>query len=312
MKTKILEKNQLTLAADLLISDEIVAFPTETVYGLGARVFSQAAVQKIFCAKNRPSDNPLIAHFTSLEQLEKIASVIPEEFFLLWEVIMPGPLTVVLPKRKEVPEIVSGGLETIAVRSPAHPLAYQLIDLVKEPLVAPSANLSGRPSATRPEHVLEDFSGRIGAVINGGACSVGIESTVLSLLDPKRPKILRPGQITKEQLEEKLEREVLFGNGKELSSSPGMKYRHYSPSVPIRLYSSFSECDCSVEQNRLFLCLSTENRSSPWQALSSDTLYHQFRQSEKRGIEEIIIVTQGLSHTSALYDRIVRAASEKA
>ena len=201
--TERLSPDQLQRAADLLKAGHLVAFPTETVYGLGAPIFSPEAIQSIFKVKGRPADNPLIAHVSSVEQVSRIALEIPEAFYRLAEVFFPGPLTVVLKRRPDVPSIVSAGLETIAVRMPSHPIALKLISLVDEPLVAPSANLSGMPSSTQAEHVLDDFDGKIAAVVDGGKTEIGIESTVINLLG-ETPILLRPGSISKEALEKVL------------------------------------------------------------------------------------------------------------
>ncbi len=189
-------------SAELIKSGELVAFPTETVYGLGASVFNPKAIEQIFQVKGRPQDNPLIVHISSLQQLELIVEELPKEFEVLAESFFPGPLTLILPKKESVPSIVSANLPTIGVRMPAHPIAQLLIEGVGVPLVAPSANLSGKPSSTTAQHVRDDFGDRIKSILDGGPCEYGIESTVLTL-HPK-PTILRPGQITQAQLEEVL------------------------------------------------------------------------------------------------------------
>ena len=232
----------LTEGARILRHGGLVAFPTETVYGLGAHSFHPRALQKIFRVKGRPSDNPLIVHLAHLEEMQQVAAKIPAAAYLLAERFWPGPLTIVLPRREDVPCMLSGGLPTVAVRVPSHPLARDLLKRVAAPVSAPSANLSGRPSPTRAQHVWDDLAGKIEAVLDGGDAAVGLESTVVSL-HGEEPVLLRPGGITREQLEQTLQREIRVPadpseNSATVSSapvSPGMKYRHYSPQAPLYL-----------------------------------------------------------------------------
>lgn len=234
MKTLILDASELERAATLIQAGQLVAFPTETVYGLGASVFDRQAILSIFQVKGRPSDNPLIVHVHSVEQVAQVACAIPPLFYRLAEAFWPGPLTCVLKRHPQIPSLVSAGLESVAVRMPSHKIALELIRLVQAPLVAPSANLSGKPSPTALKHVLEDFDGNIAAVIEGGESEFGIESTVISLLDEK-PVLLRSGSITKAQLEEKLGYSIAVASSVQSGPvlSPGMKYRHYAPQSPI-------------------------------------------------------------------------------
>lgn len=226
-------------AAKIIGSGGLVAFPTETVYGLGANALDEMAVQKIFSAKERPAWDPLIVHISRPEMVLQLVADVPERFWQLAERFMPGPLTVVLPKKPIVPEIVTAGLPTVAIRMPKHQVALALIEAAGVPIVAPSANRFGRPSPTTAEHVLADLQGRIDGVLDAGPTQVGVESTVLDLTK-EPPVILRPGGVPKEALEEVLsvvsvrtvvtEEEV----GKGLPS-PGMTKRHYAPSVPVVL-----------------------------------------------------------------------------
>ncbi len=221
-QTELLEE-----AAKYLRNGLLVAFPTETVYGLGADALNAEAVEAIFKAKGRPGDNPLIVHIGSPEDLEKIAYT-DDRVKRLAKVFWPGPLTMVLPKKPNVPEIVTAGLNTVAVRMPGHKIALALIKAAGLPVAAPSANLSGRPSPTTARHVLEDLNGRIPLILDGGRVEIGLESTVLDL-SGKNAKILRPGAITKEDLSPYL-KEVDYFSGKSLRpASPGMKYAHYAP-----------------------------------------------------------------------------------
>lgn len=234
---------ELSLAAELIKSGEVVGFPTETVYGLGANAFDSAAVEKIFRAKQRPADNPLIVHISSLEMIDGIAAQIPLLALKIAERFWPGPLTMVLPKTEKIPAVTSGGLDTVGIRFPAHPVARRLIELCGVPLAAPSANLSGSPSPTTARRVFEDMSGRIPAIIDGGESAVGVESTVIAL-DGDGVRILRPGGITPQMLREVTEN-VTVDEGviKELSPdavvrSPGMKYKHYAPKAMVKLIKS--------------------------------------------------------------------------
>ncbi len=237
-KTLVLPPGRKTVAAaaGMIRRGGLVAFPTETVYGLGASAVNRRAIKNIFKAKGRPADNPLIVHVARLEQVKKVASFIPPEAFKLMSCFWPGPLSLVLPRSALLPPEISAGLPTVAVRMPAHPLALELIRAAGVPLVAPSANRSGRPSPTALSHVLEDLAGKIDAVLDGGSCRLGLESTVLDL-SGSRPAILRPGGISREQLEAVLGTEVVdLRSGKAgIPPSPGMKYRHYAPRAPLFL-----------------------------------------------------------------------------
>ncbi|MCX6989189.1 MAG: L-threonylcarbamoyladenylate synthase [Chlamydiae bacterium] len=237
--TQLLGDSEVRIAVDYLKKGHVVAFPTETVYGLGAPIFAEASIAKIFQVKGRPSDNPLIAHISQVDQVQQIAVDIPDDFYLLAQEFFPGPLTVVLRKHQNVPLIASAGLSSIGVRMPNHPLALQLIQELGQPIVAPSANLSGKPSATTYQHVLDDFKGKIAAVLCSLPCLIGLESTVLSLIGD-HPVILRPGQITLEQIKSVLKKEVSVVQGCSIGQgpilSPGMKYRHYAPKAPVKLF----------------------------------------------------------------------------
>ncbi len=228
-------------AAAILRKGGLVAFPTETVYGLGAIATSQEAVNKIFIAKGRPVDNPLIVHISSIKHLYEVAADLPPEAPYLARCFWPGPLSLVLRRAEVVVPEVSAGLMTVAVRMPDHPLAQQLIRAVGAPIAAPSANLAGRPSPTTYRHVIADLCGRIDAVIIGQDCRIGIESTVLDL-SGEQPVILRPGGLSREDLETALNCSVHVAGSKFMAdkpSSPGMKYRHYSPRAPLILVTGF-------------------------------------------------------------------------
>ena len=227
---------QITQAADFLQKNEVVAFPTETVYGLGANATSDEAVNKIFEAKGRPSDNPLIVHIANKEQLYELTMDIPEVVDKLISEFWPGPLTLVLKKKGElISSKVSAGLDTVAVRMPDHPVALELLRVSGLPLAAPSANLSGKPSPTTAQHVQHDLDGRIAGIIDGGPTGVGVESTVLDCTEVI-PVILRPGGITREQLEGvcgQVEVDKALVETERAPKSPGMKYTHYAPKAPL-------------------------------------------------------------------------------
>ena len=231
-------------AANALREGKLVAFPTETVYGLGANALNTEAVEKIYEAKGRPSDNPLIVHIADVSKLNELVAEIPEAAELLIKAFWPGPLTMVFKKSNLVPDIITAGLDTVAVRMPDSSVAQKLIREAGVPVAAPSANLSGRPSPTTHRHVVEDLYGRIEYIIDGGPCQVGVESTVLDVTTDI-PIILRPGGITLEMLEKVLGKvntdSVLEIKGDMKPRSPGMKYRHYSPKAEMILISGQSD-----------------------------------------------------------------------
>jgi L-threonylcarbamoyladenylate synthase len=229
---------QIKEAAQLLKSGEVVAFPTETVYGLGANAKDAKAVEKIFAAKGRPSDNPLIVHIAHPKQLEEMVSAIPDVAHTLIKHFWPGPLTLILPKKEGViSDPVTAGLPTVAVRMPAHPVALALIEASGLPLAAPSANISGRPSPTTAAHVFADLNGRIAGIVDGGETGIGVESTVLDCTT-KVPTILRPGGVTKEALEKVIGNiavDSALTDERQTPKSPGMKYTHYAPKSPMAI-----------------------------------------------------------------------------
>ena len=232
-------KEDIAEAAELLRKGELVAFPTETVYGLGADARRADSVRAVFAAKGRPADNPLIVHIADTTMLPEIASEIPEIALRLSKAFWPGPLTMVLPKQPVIPEVTSGGLDTVGIRMPSHPVARALIEASGCPIAAPSANRSGKPSPTTAKHVMDDMDGRIAAVLDGGQCEVGVESTVICFDDAETIHILRPGLISAEDLAPYAERvyvdkaifEQIAADAK--VASPGMKYKHYAPKAKI-------------------------------------------------------------------------------
>ena len=233
------DRELLQQAAQIIKRGGLVAFPTETVYGLGADGFNEEAAKKIYAAKGRPSDNPLILHIAEENQLKQIVKKIPEKAKKLMESFWPGPLTIILEKKENVPYTTTGGLDTVAIRMPNHLGALSFLKAVQTPIAAPSANTSGRPSPTKAEHVLEDMQGKIDMILDGGEVGIGIESTIIDMTSV--PMILRPGFITQEMLEEKIGDVFLdptLQNGlqeKERPKAPGMKYRHYAPKADLTI-----------------------------------------------------------------------------
>ncbi len=229
------DMNKIKLAATVIRNGGLVAFPTETVYGLGANALDDEAVQKIFIAKNRPIDNPVIVHIANIDDLYMLAEKIPEEALKLASRFWPGPLTLLLKKSELVPDITTANLDTVAIRMPNHPIALALIKESEVPIAAPSANLSGRPSPTTAEHVIRDLNGKIDVIIDGGDVTFGVESTVLDLTS-EPPYILRPGPVTIEEIKTVIKNVEVHPVAKAekpietvIAKSPGVKYRHYAP-----------------------------------------------------------------------------------
>ena len=239
------EENDLARAASVLRSGGLVVFPTETVYGLGGDATRDEAAKKIYAAKGRPSDNPLIIHIANPADAEAYA-VTNELYYRLAKAFMPGPLTVILPRKETIPTSTTGGLDSVAVRCPAHPVAHKLIELCGFPIAAPSANLSGKPSPTSAAHVAQDMDGRVDMIIDGGESEIGLESTIVKIADDGLI-LLRPGGITRDALSLVCDNVTvadavlhqLAENERPLS--PGMKYRHYAPTAPLVLLSGNDE-----------------------------------------------------------------------
>ena len=251
------DKIRLAEAAECIKKGGLVVFPTETVYGIGADATNPEAAKKIYAAKGRPSDNPLIIHVSAPADAEKYAKTC-ELYYKLAEAFMPGPLTVVLPALPIIPKETTGGLDTVAVRCPSNPIANELIRLSGLPIAAPSANLSGSPSPTSVTHVIDDMKGRVDVIIDGGDCDIGIESTIVKIKEDGGLLLLRPGKITPEMLSALVgEIEISAAVTDKLAEgervqSPGMKYRHYAPKSPLTLLSGevFSMIDyISAQKN---------------------------------------------------------------
>ena len=240
-----IDKNEIKKQSKLLSEGKTVIFPTETVYGLGANALDEDAVKKIYEAKGRPSDNPLIVHIYDKEEVYNLAENINEKAKTIMDKFWPGPITIILNKKDIVPYRTSGGLETVAIRMPSHLIAREIIKEAGVPIAAPSANISGRPSPTKADHVYEEMNGRVSGIVLGGDCNFGLESTVLDVTT-ENPMILRPGSITKEDLE-KVIGEVTIDPSLEKkednkkAKAPGMKYTHYSPDADVYIVSGNRE-----------------------------------------------------------------------
>ncbi len=330
MKTTLYNKTQdIPLAAELLRQGQVVAIPTETVYGLAANALDPQAVLKIFAAKNRPADNPLIVHISKWEDLPPLVGAIPDCAKALADAFWPGPLTMVLPRSERIPREVTAGGDTVAVRLPAHPVARAIIDACGLPLAAPSANRSGSPSPTTADHVMEDMKGIIPAVFDGGECDVGVESTVVSLVGP-RPRLLRPGGITPEQLmavvgELDLDPSITQNMHLEQVSSPGMKYKHYAPKAKVTLLCGSSNAfvrfiNQQAEENAVALCFAEEAAAIHKATLCighehdhqeiARNLFALLRQADQQQITRIYAhcpSRQGIG--LAVYNRLIRAAA---
>lgn len=250
-----IKEEELQEAAQIIRDGGLVAFPTETVYGLGANALDEQAARKIYEAKGRPSDNPLIAHVSSLEELKPLVKEIPEAAKKLMDAFWPGPMTMIFPKSGVVPYGTTGGLDTVAVRMPSDPVARALISLAGVPIAAPSANTSGRPSPTTAQHVWQDMEGKIEMILDGGPVGIGLESTIVDVTG-EIPTILRPGAVTQEMLKEvlgdvKMDPAILGPLKEDVKpKAPGMKYRHYAPKANLTLVEGEQETVVS-EINRM-------------------------------------------------------------
>lgn len=292
-----LSPRDLGIVSSILRRGDLVAIPTETVYGLAADVFQPDAIAKIFQAKKRPQDNPLIAHICSMDQLDLLSQDPHPLLLRLANQFWPGPLTLVFQRKKNVPAIASANLFTIAVRMPSHPSARQIIENYGSPLVAPSANLSGRPSPTSAMHVLEDFDGEIGAVVDGGLCDYGIESSVVGLMDGKFV-LLRPGATSRASIENCLDQPLIDPSHRGPILSPGMKYRHYAPKARIVLL------DSEKERDEYPLAYAPQD-------LCAQNLYAHLREADQMGYHEITItMNDQIRSDEALMNRLSRAAGK--
>ncbi len=300
-------------AASFLRDGKLVVFPTETVYGLGANALDDGAVSQIYDAKQRPDSNPLIVHLASIKEALRVALEIPPSAQLLMEAFFPGPLTLVLQRHPSVPEIVTGGLDTIAVRIPSHPTALELLKTAALPIAAPSANLSGRPSATSWESAAEDLHDRVHCILCGDAATIGLESTVVDCTD-QVPVLLRPGAISLESLTAIISE--FSSDAIHLHRSPGMLYHHYAPDAKIRLVDASS--NVLPEDNAGYIGLGVPSNVSSFRKCLiakdiedySHRLFEFFRTCDRSGVEVIYCErVMPVDLGRALMDRLEKAAT---
>lgn len=307
----------LSRAADVLRNGGVVAIPTETVYGLAARIIDKVALETIFRLKGRPSDNPLIVHVSSIEQARGlISSLAHDSLEHLAGLFWPGPLTLVFPAADDVSNIITAGLSTVAVRMPQHPIARSIIEECGSPLAAPSANRSGRPSPTTAQHVEEDLGSEV-LIIDGGACRVGLESTVVRVL-PDKLIVLRPGIITTQELRERTGLAVDHsGSAEDLNASPGTRYRHYAPRAQVVLVYAISDAldfFAGGDARAMILARPELHREFQGQivgALTERDLYAELRRADDLHVERIVVLCDGtvLCH-EALMNRLRKASHD--
>ena len=335
MKTEVInittEYERALSEAERLINDgQVVAIPTETVYGLAANAFDEDAVRKIFIAKGRPSDNPLIVHISKFEDLAPLVNEIPEKVKIMAEKFWPAALTMIMKKSDRISNVVSGNLDTVAVRLPKSDYARAIIEACGRPLAAPSANLSGSPSPTNAKYVFDDMNGRIPLIIDGGSSEIGVESTVISFAEDP-PRLLRPGGVTLEEMTE-LIGEIIVDDAVlnkleegAVAASPGMKYKHYAPSADITLIKSDFDCFkklCECEENITALCFDGEEKHLSCPSVTygkendgfsqSARLFDALRELDETGAGKVYARcpdTKGMG--MAVYNRLIRSAGFK-
>ena len=330
METEFLKVTQESIekTCDIIKNGDVAAIPTETVYGLFADATKSEACAKIFKAKDRPQDNPLIVHICDYDMLREVAAEVPEDAIKLAEAFWPGPLTMILKKSDLIPNSVSASLDTVGIRMPSNPVILEVISKTRLPLAGPSANRSGRPSPTDGQTVYDDMVGRIPMVLDGGSCNIGVESTVISLAG-EQPILFRPGYITQKQLSQVLGKEVVLSHGitEELGKdekvlSPGLKHKHYAPkaevvivNAPFEKYKEFVEKEkatamCFEEYkdkiNAPVVCYGSEKDS----ASQAVNLFSALRELDKIGADKVYAMmpsTEGVG--LAVYNRLLRAAA---
>ncbi len=332
METKVLKANDksIKLASEILKRGEIVAVPTETVYGLAGDSTSNETIKKIFEAKGRPSDNPLIVHIASLDMLEGIVSEFNDDAKKLADAFWPGPLTIIMPKGSKVCDATTAGLDSVGVRMPSNEIARQIIKTSGIAFSAPSANTSGKPSPTTAKDVFDDLNGKISLIIDGGVCDAGVESTVISVLE-SAPIILRPGLITKEEIEKVLQKEVLLA--KQVTAgvirdepvlSPGMKYKHYAPNARVMIVKGSLEnfidyVRLHKTEKTFVMCFDGEEKLMPVEAISygninepksqAHRLFSVLREIDSKNAEEVFVRCPEQTGVSlAVYNRLIRSA----
>lgn len=335
MKTQVLKPDtkSISLACSLIKSGEVVGVPTETVYGLAGDANNPDAIKKIFKAKGRPADNPLIVHISNLSQLDGLVREFSNDAKALADAFWPGPLTIIMPKGKAVCDATCAGLDSVGIRMPANEIARQIIEKSNTPFAAPSANISGKPSPTNANDVFEDMNGKINLIIDGGECVAGVESTVVSVLN-ETPVILRPGVVTKAQMEAVLGKPVLIA--KEVTAgvtddsavlSPGMKYKHYSPNAEIVILKGnldqFAQFVNSQKQENIFaMCFDGEEPFLTVPAISygkaddpktqAHNLFAVLRELDKKNAKIVYARCPEMDGVSlAVYNRLIRSAGFK-
>lgn len=331
MKTLLLQEDEIELAAKLLCEGQPVGMPTETVYGLGCDATQPEAVKRVFEAKGRPADNPLIVHIADISEWESLVTEIPPLAKQLAEKFWPGPLTIILPRSERVPVETAGGLDSVGVRFPAHPIAQKMIRAAGVPIAAPSGNRSGSPSPTTSAHMLADMDGRIPAIVEGGSCLCGVESTVVVLDDAETVRVLRPGFITPENLRIVaknviVDEAVLAQLSPEIPArSPGMKYKHYAPNAQVILVNGeithFLEYMVSRQAGGVYalvfdsdmpLCEKQQIKAIPYgdnDAQRAQAFFARLRELDAMGAKCIYVRaprTDGIG--LAVYNRLIRAA----
>lgn len=312
------EPEIISKAAEILRNGGLVAFPTETVYGLGADALNAEAVKKIYEAKGRPSDNPLILHVSSIEQVNELV-FINDAAEKLMRTFWPAPLTLVMKAKNIIPLRTRGGLDTAAIRMPDNPVALSLIEAAGRPIAAPSANLSGRPSPTDFESVFSDMNNKIEMIIDGGSVEVGIESTVIDITDPEKILMLRPGGMAREILEETLQKKLEVPDSQSKKRSPGTRYKHYAPDIPVFIWRRGNKFPKEVYENKncAYMGLHEPEINIKDKILFADIrnyargLFAGFRKFEKENFSCVVVEwpedNSGISE--GLRDRISRAGS---
>jgi L-threonylcarbamoyladenylate synthase len=344
--TKIIRVNKnnpeielIDFAAKVIKEGGLVAFPTETVYGIGVNSFNEEAIKKIFIAKGRPQDNPLIVHIAELEQIYDLVKEVPQKAKTLMKKFWPGPLTLIFKKSQKVPYVNTAGMDTVAIRMPSNTIAHLLIKRAEVPISAPSANVSGKPSPTDASHVIEDLYGKVDVIIDGGKCDVGVESTVLDLTE-KVPVILRPGAVTLEMLREvignvEVDPSLLKKPQEDLKpKSPGMKYKHYSPNAEVYIVTGDLEkvvkkiqelTEEQLKYGKKVGIMATVQTSTQYEKgeiivvgdrnrpeTIAKNLFEVLRQFDKKGVDVIFAESFGYDNIGlAIMNRLEKAAGYK-